>query len=80
MVVDTGIYSIVRHPMYAGLALVLIGLGLWLESWAAVLFALIPISILVVRIHWEERFLIRELQGYDAYTIKVPRRLIPGIW
>ena len=79
-VVTTGIYSIIRHPMYAGLIPVLVGLDLWLESYAAALVAMVPIGILVVRIHLEERFLKRELEGYEAYAAKVRRRLIPGIW
>lgn len=55
-VVDTGIYSVVRHPMYAGNPLVNVGLGLWLGSYAAVLFAAIPLGLLMVRIRLEERF------------------------
>jgi protein-S-isoprenylcysteine O-methyltransferase Ste14 len=79
-VVDTGPYSIVRHPMYAGAALLMIGMPLWLESYAAALLALLPIGILALRILVEEKFLRRELQGYDAYTKKVQFRLIPFIW
>jgi protein-S-isoprenylcysteine O-methyltransferase Ste14 len=79
-VVDTGIYSKVRHPMYAGGALVMIGMPLWLESYAATLLSLIPISTLLVRILIEEQFLRRELKGYAAYTGKVPYRLIPFLW
>ena len=79
-VIDTGVYSIVRHPMYAGAALLLIGMPLWLESNAGVLLASVPIGILVVRILFEEKFLRRELKGYDAYTKRVRYRLIPGLW
>src|SRR5262249_31431956 len=79
-VIDTGVYSIVRHPMYAGAALLLIGMPLWLESNAGVLLASVPIGILVVRILIEEKFLRRELKGYDAYTKRVRYRLIPGLW
>jgi len=80
IVVDTGVYSKIRHPMYAGAALVMIGVPLWLESYAATLLSLIPISTLLVRIFIEEQFLRRELNGYYAYTKRVPYRLIPHRW
>ena len=79
-VVDTGIYSVLRHPMYAGNPLVNVGLSLWLGSYAAVLFAAIPLGLLMVRIGLEERFLLRELPGYREYVARVPCRLLPGLW
>jgi protein-S-isoprenylcysteine O-methyltransferase Ste14 len=79
-VVDTGIYSVVRHPMYAGNPLVNVGLSLWLGSYAGVLFAAIPLGLLMMRIGLEERFLRRELPGYRAYAARVPYRLVPGLW
>ena len=79
-VVDTRVYKIVRHPFYTGTALVLAGLGLWLESWAAALFAVVPIAFVVMRLEIEERFLRRELPGYSEYAVRVPHRLLPGIW
>lgn len=79
-VIDTGVYRPVRHPMYAGAVLLMIGMPLWLESHAAVLFAGLPIATLVVRIPIEERFLRRELPGYDDYTKRVRYRLIPFVW
>jgi protein-S-isoprenylcysteine O-methyltransferase Ste14 len=78
--VDTGVYRIVRHPMYAGMVLVMAGLGLWLGSYLAALVALLPVSILVVRIGFEERFLLGTLPGYAEYTSRVRARLIPGVW
>ena len=80
MVIDTGVYGLVRHPMYAGAVLLLVGLPLWLESYAATLLASVPIGTLAVRILVEEQFLRRELQGYDAYTQRVRYRLIPFLW
>lgn len=80
MVIDTGVYRVVRHPMYAGIIPMLVGVSLWLESYAAVLFALVPAGLLAVRILFEERFLKRELKGYDAYTQRVRYRLIPFLW
>jgi protein-S-isoprenylcysteine O-methyltransferase Ste14 len=79
-VIDTGVYSIVRHPMYMGAALLLVGMPLWLESYVATLLAIIPIGLLAVRILFEEQFLRRELKGYEAYTGRVPWRLIPLLW
>jgi protein-S-isoprenylcysteine O-methyltransferase Ste14 len=79
-VIDTGVYGIVRHPMYAGSVLLLVGMPLWLESYAAVLLAGVPIGTLVLRIMVEERFLRRELKGYDAYLERVRYRLIPFLW
>ena len=79
-VIDTGVYSIVRHPMYAGSALLMVGLPLWLESYAAAALAIVPIALTAVRILFEERFLKRELKGYEDYTKRVKYRLIPFIW
>jgi protein-S-isoprenylcysteine O-methyltransferase Ste14 len=79
-VIDTGFYSIVRHPMYAGSALLWVGIPLWLESYPAALLASVPIATIALRILFEERFLRRELKGYDAYTQRVRYRLIPFLW
>ena len=79
-VVDTGVYGIVRHPMYAGAILLFIGMPLWLESYAGALVASVPIGMLALRILVEERFLRRELKGYDAYAKRVRCRLIPFLW
>jgi protein-S-isoprenylcysteine O-methyltransferase Ste14 len=78
--VDRGVYGVVRHPMYAGIIPVLIGMCLWLQSYAGALLALVPIGILAARIVLEERFLRRTLPGYDAYTARVRWRLIPRLW
>jgi protein-S-isoprenylcysteine O-methyltransferase Ste14 len=79
-VIDTGVYGVVRHPMYAGAVLLLVGMPLWLESYTAALLASIPIGTLAVRILIEEQFLKRGLKGYDTYMAKVRYRLIPFIW
>jgi len=79
-VVNSGVYSMVRHPMYAGAIPLMVGMPLWLESYAAALLASVPSGMLVVRILVEEEFLRRELKGYDAYTEKVRHRLIPFLW
>jgi protein-S-isoprenylcysteine O-methyltransferase Ste14 len=79
-VIDTGIYAVVRHPMYAGFIPMVVGPALWLESYVAALLAVVPIVVLAVRSVFEEGFLKRELKGYDAYTKKVRYRLIPFVW
>jgi protein-S-isoprenylcysteine O-methyltransferase Ste14 len=79
-VIDTGVYGVVRHPMYASAIPLLIGMPLWLESYAATILAIIPIGMLIVRIFVEEKFLKQELAGYGAYTERVRHRLIPFVW
>lgn len=79
-VVDTGVYAVVRHPMYAGGIGLFVGLPLWLGSWAAALAAAVPIALVVVRLVLEERFLRRELPGYVAYAERTRYRLVPFIW
>ena len=79
-VVDTGIYSRLRHPMYSGNPLVLLGLSLWLGSYIAAFCAVLPVGLLMIRIRLEERFLMRELPGYSDYSRRVRYRLVPRIW
>jgi len=79
-VADSGIYAVIRHPFYAADPLIFVGLGLWLESCAAVVCAVVPVALMVIRLQLEERFLRRELPGYRDYTVRVPHRLIPGVW
>lgn len=79
-VIDTGLYAVVRHPMYLATLLMFLPMPLILGS----LFGLIPISlyvpIIVARIIGEEKLLVKELAGYDEYRKKVKYRLIPFIW
>jgi protein-S-isoprenylcysteine O-methyltransferase Ste14 len=79
-VIDTGVYSIVRHPMYAGLVAVIIGIPLWLGSTLGLLLSAAPIATLMLRIVVEERVLRQSVPGYPQYTQRVRSRLIPGIW
>jgi protein-S-isoprenylcysteine O-methyltransferase Ste14 len=58
----------------------MVGIPLWLESYAGALLASVPIATLAVRIVVEEQFLRRKLAGYDAYTRRVRYRLIPFVW
>ena len=79
-VVDTGLYGIVRHPMYAVTILLFLMMPLVLGSWYALIpFAVYP-AVIVVRLKDEEALLTKELPGYEAYKQKVKYRLIPFIW
>ena len=79
-VVSTGLYAVVRHPMYTASTVMFLSLPLILGSWYALIpFALYPV-IMVVRIRGEEKLLTAELSGYEEYTRKVRFRLIPFIW
>lgn len=80
IVVDTGVYGIVRHPMYAGAIPFTVGIPLWLQSYAAALLTIVPIGALALRILIEEQFLGRELKGYTAYIQRVRYRMIPFVW
>ena len=79
-VVDTGLYGIVRHPMYTATVFLFLSMPLVLGSLIAFfVFLLYPILI-VVRIFHEEKLLETELKGYPEYKKKVKYRLIPFIW
>ena len=79
-VVDTGLYGIVRHPMYMVTILLFLMIPLVLGSWyALIIFAFYP-AIIVVRLKDEEDLLSRELPGYEEYKQKVKYRLMPFVW
>ena len=79
-VVDSGLYGIVRHPMYSATIIMFLSMPLILGSLISFfIFLLYPILI-IIRLLNEEKFLIKELQGYEEYTKKVKYRLIPFIW
>jgi protein-S-isoprenylcysteine O-methyltransferase Ste14 len=78
--VSTGLYGLVRHPMYMGAMMMVAGMPLALDSWWG-LAVLVPVVILyAVRILDEEKLLTRELDGYREYTDKVHHRLVPYVW
>ena len=79
-VVDTGLYGIVRHPMYTATILLFTMIPLILGSWYALaIFACYP-AIIIVRLKDEEALLTRKLAGYAEYKQKVKYRLLPYIW
>ncbi|MFL5284186.1 MAG: methyltransferase family protein [Rhodopila sp.] len=79
-VVSTGPYAVVRHPMYVGVVILVLGTPLALGSFWGLLFMLINIPILMARILDEEKLLHSELDGYIAYAQDVRYRLLPGVW
>ena len=79
-VIDTGLYGIVRHPMYGATVLLFLSMPLVLGSlYAFVIFLFYPFLI-AKRIKHEEAFLEKELEGYTEYKQRVRYRLIPYIW
>ncbi len=79
-VITTGPYALVRHPMYAGSIVMLLGIPLALGSaWALIPFAALS-GLIVVRLIDEERVLVAGLYGYAEYRLKTPARLIPHVW
>lgn len=79
-VITTGPYAVVRHPMYVGGIVMLLGVPLALGSWWA-LATVIPIAAVIVwRLIEEEKFLAANLAGYPAYREKVRYRLLPFVW
>ena len=79
-VTSTGLYGIVRHPMYMGALIMFAGIPLALDSWWG-LAVLVPVVIVfVVRIADEEKLLNQELAGYREYAGKVHHRLVPYVW
>lgn len=79
-VVDTGLYGIVRHPMYMATLLLFTMMPIVLGSWyALIVFALYP-AIIIVRLKDEEELLTRELPGYAEYKKKVKYRILPYVW
>lgn len=79
-VVDTGLYGVVRHPMYSATVLLFLSMPIVLGSVHALAVFLVYPFIISVRIKHEEKFLEKELNGYSEYKQKVKYRLIPFIW
>lgn len=79
-VIDTGLYGIVRHPMYFAVTLLYLAIPLVLGSWWALLVMAPCVLLLAARIKNEEQVLRQGLAGYTEYTKRVCYRMIPYIW
>ena len=79
-VVDTGLYGIVRHPMYSATVMLFLSMPLILNSLPSFIIMLAYIPIIVKRIKNEESVLEEELKGYAEYKDKVKYRILPFIW
>ena len=79
-VVDTGMYGVVRHPMYAVTILLFLMMPLVLRSWYALIVFVFYPAVIVVRLKEEEALLTKELAGYAQYKQKVKYRIIPFVW
>lgn len=79
-VIDTGLYGIVRHPMYTATTLLFLSMPLVLGSWVAFGIMLLYVPLVVRRIRNEERVLAEGLEGYAEYMQRVRYRLIPHLW
>jgi protein-S-isoprenylcysteine O-methyltransferase Ste14 len=78
--ISTGPYAVVRHPMYAGGLLYLLGTPLALGSYWGLLALGAMMPFLIWRLFDEERFLVKNLPGYAEYEKKVRHRLVPFVW
>lgn len=78
--IDTGLYGLIRHPMYLSVILLFLSFPLVLGSlYGFYIFLLFPV-ILIIRLHSEEKLLVRKLKGYSKYKLRVKYKLIPYIW
>jgi protein-S-isoprenylcysteine O-methyltransferase Ste14 len=79
-VISTGLYGLVRHPMYVGALIMMVGMPLALASYWGLLTIVPGVLVFAARITDEEKALRQELHGYEEYTEKVHYRLVPGVW
>lgn len=79
-VASGGLYKFVRHPMYVGNVVMMVGMPLALGSYWGLLFVLPGIAVLVFRILDEEKLLTQDLPGYRDYAQHVRYRLVPSVW
>ncbi|BCO33699.1 methyltransferase family protein [Mycobacterium heckeshornense] len=78
--VSTGLYRLVRHPMYTGTAIMMVGIPLALGSYWGLICVVPGLIVLALRIRDEEKLLQKDLDGYSGYAQKVRYRLVPCIW
>ena len=75
-----GLYKLVRHPMYAGSLILMVGIPLALGSYWGLIVLILGLLVLVFRIRDEEKMLNQELAGYSEYAQRVRYRLMPYVW
>jgi protein-S-isoprenylcysteine O-methyltransferase Ste14 len=78
--ISTGLYGLVRHPMYSGGVILIVGIPLALDSYWGLIFVIPGLILLASRILDEEKLLRAQLDGYREYTEKVRYRLVPSVW
>jgi len=78
--IDTGLYSHVRHPLYSGAVLMILGLPIALGSWISLIPAAIAVLAILIRIKYEEEMLIKGMDGYIEYRTRVKHKIIPKIY
>jgi protein-S-isoprenylcysteine O-methyltransferase Ste14 len=79
-VVSGGVYKYIRHPMYVGSLIMVLGMPLALGSYWGLLFIIPDVAVVVFRILDEEKLLTEELAGYREYAQRVRYRLMPNVW
>ena len=80
VLIDTGPYARVRHPLYLGFLPFVAGISLWLESYTSLIVGFGSLVWVIGRIVVEERIVRHTLPGYSEYVEKVPYRLVPFVW
>jgi protein-S-isoprenylcysteine O-methyltransferase Ste14 len=78
--VSTGLYGLVRHPMYSGSVIMMVGVPLALDSYWGLVFVIPALAALALRIRDEEELLQQQLSGYREYEQQVHYRLVPFVW
>lgn len=78
--VSTGLYGLVRHPMYSGSVIMMVGVPLALDSYWGLVFVIPALVALALRIRDEEELLQQQLSGYSEYEQQVHYRLVPFVW
>jgi len=79
-VISTGPYALVRHPMYCGALVILLGTPLALSSWLGLVAFVLMVAVIVVRLLSEEKLLLGNLSGYAEYAARVRYRIMPFVW
>jgi len=79
-IIDTGLYGHVRHPLYSGAILMILGLPIALGSWISLIPAVFGILALLFRIKFEENMLIKGMDGYEKYQTRVKYKILPKIY